>query len=178
MSYDAVRYIFSHLYSKRLDLVIQSDKEVVAICSALCNIPSILGSLEGHRTQREEGYSPLQKNHFISFTITHSEWKINNSFMERNSKYEGRATPKAYIIILDAYRLYSRGWVEGGMIDMGSINANMGVPRTGLLVACLVSSGRLQIFTSRYSSLTHCSQCTEYIHELDPRGQIVATACQ
>jgi hypothetical protein len=73
MSYDAVRYIFSHFYSKGLDLVIQSGKEVVAICSTLYNIPSILGRLEGHRTQREEGYSPLQKNHFISSAITHSE---------------------------------------------------------------------------------------------------------
>jgi hypothetical protein len=72
MSYGAVRYIFSHLYSKGLELVIQSGKEVVAMCSTLCNILSILGRLEGHRTQ-SEGYSPLQKNHFISSAITHSE---------------------------------------------------------------------------------------------------------
>lgn len=56
------------------------------------------------------------------------------------------------------------------MIDMGSINANMGVPRTGLLVACLESSGRHQIFKTRYSNLTHCTQYTAYIHELDRRG--------
>jgi len=37
---------------------------------------------------------------------------------------------KAYIIIFDAYRLYSRVWAEGGLINMGSINVNMGVPRT------------------------------------------------
>jgi hypothetical protein len=61
---------------------------------------------------------------------------------------------------------------------MGSINANMGVPRTGLLVACLESSGRLQIFKTRYSDLTDCSQCTVYMHELDPRGQIIVRACQ
>jgi hypothetical protein len=36
---------------------------------------------------------------------------------------------KAYIIILDAYRLYSRVWEEGGLINMGSINVNMGVSR-------------------------------------------------
>jgi hypothetical protein len=64
------------------------------------------------------------------------------------------------------------------MIDMGSINANMGVPRTGLLVACLERSGQLQIFKTRYSKLTHCSQYTVYIHELNTGGQILATACQ